>query len=82
MHTLGNINQQVRTSGIRTEAPNLASIGDVPAVLVGENASADLEIVAGVNFAVLDRLGELLVKRHSLGIETVVLVLRLGERDN
>jgi hypothetical protein len=82
LHTLGNINHQVRTGGIGAETPDLASIGHVPAVLVSENTSASLEIVARVDLAVLDRLAELIFQWQSLRIQTIVLVLRLGESDN
>ena len=82
LHTLRDIDEHVRASGVRTEAPDLAGIGDVPAELVGEDARADLVIVAGVDLAGLDRLREGLVDGQGLRVETVVLVLRLGERDD
>ena len=82
LHTLRDIDEHVRASGVRTEAPDLAGIGDVPAELVGEDARPDLVIVAGVDLAGLDGLREGLVNGHRLGVETVVLVLRLGEGDN
>ena len=82
LHTLRDIDEHVRASGVRTEAPDLAGIGDVPAELVGEDARADLVIVAGVDLAGLDRLREGLVDGQGLRVETVVLVLRLRKRDN
>lgn len=82
LHTLGDINQQVRASGVGAKTPNLAGIGNVPAILVGENTSAGLEVVTRVNLAIFDGQAELLIYRLGLDIETVVLVLRLGEGNN
>lgn len=82
LHTLGDIDEQVGAGGVGAEAPDLTRIGDVPAELVGEHTSTDLVVVAGVDLALLDGLGELLVDGLRLGVETVVLVLRLGERNN
>ena len=82
LNTLGDIDEQVGTSGVGTETPDLTGIGDVPAELIGEDTSADLVIVAGVDLAGLNRESEGLVNGHGLRVETVVLVLRLRERDN
>ena len=82
LHTLGDIHKHVRAGRVGAEAPDLTRVGDVPAELVGEDARPDLVIVAGVDLAGLDGLREGLVNGHRLGVETVVLVLRLGERDN
>ena len=82
LHTLGDIDEDVRACRVGAEAPDLAGIGDVPTELVGEDTSADLVIITGVDLAGLDRLGKRLVDGHSLRVETVVLVLRLRERDD
>ncbi len=82
LDTLRDIDQDVGTSGVGTEAPDLTSVGDVPAELVGEDTRTDLVIVTSVDLAGLDGLSELLVDRLSLGVETIVLVLRLREGDD
>ena len=82
LHTLGDIDQHVRAGGVGTETPDLPGIGDVPAVLVGEDTRADLVILAGVDLAGLDGHGKLLVDGHGLDVETVMLVLRLRKSDN
>jgi len=50
----GNINKQVGTSGLRTEAPNLLCIIGVPLVFVLENLVSDLNILFGSNFLALN----------------------------
>ena len=82
LHTLGGIDEDVGAGGVGAEAPDLTGVGDVPAELVGEDTSADLVIVAGVDLAGLNGEGELLLNWLRLRVETVVLVLRLGERDD
>lgn len=82
LHTLGDIDQQVRTGGVRSKAPDLPGVGDIPTELIGENASTGLEIVTRADLAGLDGLGELFVERHRLDVQTIVLVLRLGEGNN
>lgn len=79
LDSLGLVNEQVGTSGVRTEAPNLTGISDIPAVLIGKDTSAGLEIVTGADLAGLNGLGDLLVQRLSNDVKTVVLVGRLGQ---
>ncbi len=79
LHTLGDIDQQVGASGLRTETPDLPGVGDIPSVLVGKETSSDLEVVSRSNGTRLDGLGELLVKGTGGEEETVVLVLGLGQ---
>lgn len=76
---LGLVNQQVGTSGVGTETPNLTGIGDIPAVLISKDTSTSLEIVTGGDLALLDSLGDFLVKGLGSEVETVVLVGRLGQ---
>lgn len=76
---LGLVNQQVRTGGVGTEAPDLTGIGDIPAVLVSENTGTSLEIVTRGDLAGLDSQRNLLVNRLGNNVETVVLVGRLGQ---
>lgn len=79
LNSLGGIDEEVGSGSIGTEAPDLPGIGDIPAVLVGEDTSTKLEIVTGTDLALLDSLGDLLIDGLSSNVETVVLVLRLGE---
>ena len=79
LNTLRDVDKDVGASGVGTEAPDLTRVGDIPAELVGENTRADLVIVTSVDLAVLDGLGKLLLDRLGLGVETVVLVLRLRQ---
>jgi len=79
LHSLGLVDEQVGTSGVRTEAPNLTGIRNIPAVLVSEDTGAGLEIVAGSDRASLNGLGHFLVQGLGNDVETVVLVGRLGQ---
>jgi hypothetical protein len=74
--------KQVGSSSIRSKAPDLSSIGNVPSVLVGEVSSSELKVVSGSDLAGLDVLGDLLGKGLGLHPQPVVLVLRLGEGDH
>lgn len=51
-------------------------------MLVRKDTRAGLEIIAGTNLAALNFLGNLLRERGGSDIKTVVLVGRLGERNN
>jgi hypothetical protein len=79
LNSLGLVDEQVGTSGVRTEAPDLTGIGDIPAVLIGQDTGTSLEIVTRADLARLNGLGNLLVQRLSSDVETVVLVGRLGK---
>ena len=50
LNCLGLVNEHVGTAGVGTEAPNLTSISDIPSVLISEDTSAGLEIVARRSF--------------------------------
>jgi len=76
---LGHINEDVGAGGLGSEAPDLAGIVDIPAVGLGQMASADLGVVTGVDLAFVDLLLELLIHGHGNGVDTVVLVGGLGE---
>ena len=77
LHTLGDIDEQVGTSRVGTETPDLPGIGDIPAVLISHETSTELVIVTGGNLASLNSRSELLLDGQSLDVDTVVLVLRL-----
>jgi hypothetical protein len=79
---LGLVNQQVGTSAIRTEGPDLTGVSDIPAEVVSEDTGTGLEIVTGGNLASLDRKREFLLNRLSNHVQTVVLVGGLGKSSN
>ena len=79
LHGLGLVDEQVGTSGVGTEAPNLTGIGDIPAVLVSKDTGTSLEVVTGADTASLNGLGNFLVNRLSSHVQTVVLVGRLRQ---
>lgn len=76
---LGLVNQQVGTSTIGTEGPDLTGVGDIPTEVVSEDTGTSLEIITGADLATLNGQGQLLV--HGLGnhVQTVVLVGGLGQ---
>lgn len=63
LNTLGNINEKIGASAFRAKAPNFPGVRNIPIVLVGENTSSGLEIVASTNFSALNVLCQLLVER-------------------
>jgi len=79
LDSLGHIDKDVGTLVLRTEAPDLTSISDIPAVVISHVTSTDLGILVDVELAALDVSSALLGERLSLHEETVVLVGRLGE---
>jgi hypothetical protein len=79
LDSLGLVNEQVGTSGVGTEAPNLTGVGNVPAVLVSKDTGTLLDIVTRSDLARLNGQRDGLVQRLSSEVETVVLVGRLGE---
>lgn len=76
---LGLVDQQVGTGTVGTEGPDLSGVGDIPAVLVGEDTGTELEIVTSTDLATLDSEGQLLIDGLSNHVQTVVLVGRLGQ---
>lgn len=79
LHSLGSIEEDVGSSGIRTETPNSSSIGDIPTVRVGEVSSSELGVVSWSDLAVLNIRGQLLTQRLGPDVKPVVLVLRLRQ---
>lgn len=77
LHTLGNIHQQVRAGSVRSEAPDLPGLTNIPLVLVGEVAGTGLELLARGDFTLLDVLGQAIFEGTGLHEQTVVLVGRL-----
>jgi hypothetical protein len=82
LHTLSDIDEQIGASSFGTKAPNLPCISDIPTEVISHDTSPSLVIITGVNGTSLDSLCELFIERQGLGVETVVLVLGLGQGHN
>mmetsp|Transcript_14922 Transcript_14922/g.26360 ORF Transcript_14922/g.26360 Transcript_14922/m.26360 type:complete len:806 (-) Transcript_14922:95-2512(-) len=78
LNTLGDINHHVGAIGIGGKAPNLLGNLLVPTVLLRENLGANLGVITRTNLAGLNSLGETILHRTSLNVETVMLVGGLG----
>jgi len=78
LHTLGDVNEEIGSGPVRTERPDLSGIGDIPAEVISKDTSSQFEIVTRADFAGFNGEGEFLVKRQSLDVKTIVLVLRFG----
>lgn len=76
---LGLVNKDVGTRGVWTETPDLTGISDIPFVLISEKTGTSLDIVAGRDLSCLNSERNLLTQWLSSDVETVVLVLRLGQ---
>eukprot|EP00754_Rhynchopus_humris_P009966 Rhum_TRINITY_DN14106_c0_g1::Rhum_TRINITY_DN14106_c0_g1_i1::g.69326::m.69326 len=81
LHTLRHVDDDVRARAVRSEAPDLPGLSDVPVELVRERTGTDLGVSRGVHVAVLsvDLLAELLRERRALAEQPVVLVRRLRQ---
>jgi len=75
LHTLGGIDQCVRTGGVGTETPNLSRFGDIPSIFVRKDASPNLEIVTSIDLSFLNCSRDFFFKRCGLAKDTIVLVL-------
>ena len=53
LDTLGAVHQNVGAGGVGAEAPDLPGLSDVILVLVSQVAGTDLEVVPGVDLALL-----------------------------
>ena len=71
---LGNIDKQVGTGGLGSEAPNLLCIVGVPSEFVLENLVADLDVLLGVNLVLFDSVREFISERESSAEDSVMLV--------
>ena len=56
LNTLGAVNQKVGSIGVRAEAPDLPSFGDVVLVLVSQVTATDLKVLLVTNFALEKKL--------------------------
>jgi len=82
LDTLGDVNKKIGTSSLGAEAPDLTSIGGVPAVFFGEDLGSVLGVVLGVDGSGLDLVLELGTHGEGLDVEPVVFVGGLGETDD
>ena len=65
LDSLGAVNEDVGASCLRAEAPDLPRLSDVILVLLSQVASTDLEVVPGVDLAVVNVLSQTI--RHGDG---------------
>ncbi len=77
--SLGGVDKEVGSSAVGAEGPDLTSLRDVPAELVGHLAALGLVLSSGVDVPVVNGIAELLGEGLGLDEETVVLVGGLGE---
>lgn len=71
---LGLVNDQVGTGSIRTKAPDLSCISDIPAEVISQDTGTGLKIITRADFAFFDSLRNFLTKGFGLDVEAVVLV--------
>jgi len=76
---LGDINKEIGTSGLGTEAPDLLGIIGVPLVLILEDFVANLDVLLGIDLLVLNGCGKLVAKGGSTAKDSVMLIGGLGE---
>ena len=74
LSTLGNINENVGSVSIGTEAPNLLGLFFGPFELINKNFRSFLGINLGADFLCLNHIGELITKRLSLAEKSIMLV--------
>jgi hypothetical protein len=71
---LGLINEKVRASGLRTEAPDFLSIIDVPTVFVSKLSVSFFLILLGSDVFCFYAVCKFVTKRLSNNVKSVVLV--------
>mmetsp|Transcript_3905 Transcript_3905/g.7087 ORF Transcript_3905/g.7087 Transcript_3905/m.7087 type:complete len:270 (+) Transcript_3905:540-1349(+) len=81
LHSLGDIHEHVRTSGIWGKAPNLLAHFFIHAIVLGQDLCTSLEIVTSSDLTFLDGVGQSFGQRLRVDEHTVVLVRRLGQAD-
>lgn len=79
LHGLGAVEDEVGSSAVGAEAPDLTSLGHIVVVLLGQITGAHLEIILGAHITVVNVLGQTVGHGQSLHQQTVVLVGRLGQ---
>ena len=81
LSTLGNINENVWSVGVWTEAPDLLGIGLVPVELFDEALGSLLGLSLWSELFLLDQVGKLISEWLGLEEKSVVLVWRFGEAE-
>jgi hypothetical protein len=61
LHTFGGIDQQIGSSRIRAETPDLTGLSDIPSEVVSESTGTNFDIVTSSDLAGLDAASELFV---------------------
>jgi len=79
LDSLGSINNKVGSSHIRSKAPDLSGVVDVPSVLFSDVLASSLLLLFGRDLAIFDLLRHAVGEAVGLHEETVMLVGRLGQ---
>jgi hypothetical protein len=77
LNSLGDIDQEIGSSALGTEGPDLSCLGGVPLVLLDEDTGTSLEVVTGVDISPVDVVRKTLSHGRGLHEETIVFVGRL-----
>merc|ERR1712223_1823105 len=79
LDTLGAVDQNVGSIGVRAEAPDLPGFGDVVLVLVSQVTATELEVLLVADLALVNVLGQTI--RHGNGPheKSVMLVGRFAQ---
>jgi len=81
LNSLGDVDANIGSIGVGSKTPDLSGLSNVPAVLLSELSSSELEVVLGIDVSIVDGLRETLGEGRSSDVESVVLVGRLGQTD-
>ena len=81
LNLFGDINDDIRASGIWTEAPDLLGIIRIPLIIILKHSGSFSLFLLGGNLVIFDGLRELITERRSSTEDSVMLVGRLGEAD-
>jgi len=74
LNGFSGINEKVRTSSLGSEAPNLLGFIDIPFILVGKSSVSLFLILFGGDFISFNSVGNIISKRGSDDVKSVVLV--------
>ncbi len=78
MDSLGDIDDHVGSSVVRSEAPDFGGIFFFPSELFSESLSSDFDILSGSDFVVFNEERQVFVKRGTGSVDSVVFVLGFG----
>ena len=79
LNSLGDVEQEIWSSSVWSEAPDLTGFSDIVFVLLGEDLGTSLELITSVDGSSFDIVGETIWHWLSGTVETVVLVWRFGQ---